>query len=85
LSAGDSAVRESANGAFIHFASATQDRAGSPAWTGYSAADRDFLMRLVAMHGLRGTARVLRTLADEIKAFAIEAKHQRGMRSKQAP
>ena len=30
-------------------------------------AGRDFLMRLVAKHGLAGAARVLRALADEIE------------------
>ena len=30
-------------------------------------AGRDFLMRLVAQHGLAGAARVLRALADEIE------------------
>jgi hypothetical protein len=31
-------------------------------------AGRDFLMRLVMQHGLRGTARVLRALAYELEA-----------------
>ena len=68
LSAGDSAVRESVNGAFIHVASAAQDRAGSPARTSYSGrAGTDFLMRLIAQHGLSGAARVLRALAEELE------------------
>ena len=33
-------------------------------------AGRDFLMRLVAKHGLAGAAWMLRTLADELEAFA---------------
>ena len=32
-------------------------------------AGRDFLMRLVAKHGLAGEARVLRVLADELEAL----------------
>ena len=35
-------------------------------------AGRDFLMRLVAKHGLQGAARVLRALADELDALAAE-------------
>ena len=35
-------------------------------------AGRDFLMRLVAKHGLRGAARVLRQLADELDALVGE-------------
>jgi hypothetical protein len=31
-------------------------------------AGRDFLMRLIAKHGLAGAARVLRALADDIEA-----------------
>ncbi len=42
-------------------------------------------MRLIEKHGLRGAARLLRALADEIDALAIEARRQRGMRSKQTP
>jgi hypothetical protein len=33
-------------------------------------AGRDFLMRLVARHGLAGAARVLRALADELDRLA---------------
>jgi hypothetical protein len=33
-------------------------------------AGRDFLMRLVAKHGLAGAARVLRALADELDGLA---------------
>jgi hypothetical protein len=33
-------------------------------------AGRDFLMRLVAKHGLAGAARVLRALADELELAA---------------
>jgi len=32
-------------------------------------AGRDFLMRLVAAHGLQGAARILRALADELEAL----------------
>ena len=32
-------------------------------------AGRDFLMRLVARHGLQGAARVLRALADELETL----------------
>ena len=32
-------------------------------------AGRDFLMRLVAQHGLDGAARMLRALADELEAL----------------
>ena len=35
-------------------------------------ADRDFLMRLVAAHGLAGAVRVLRALADEIEGQEVE-------------
>ena len=34
-------------------------------------AGRDFLMRLVAKHGLAGAARVLRALADELGGFVL--------------
>jgi len=35
-------------------------------------AGRDFLLRLIAQHGLAGAARVLRALADEIERLARE-------------
>jgi hypothetical protein len=35
-------------------------------------AGRDFLIRLIARHGLAGAARVLRALADEIDALVGE-------------
>jgi hypothetical protein len=35
-------------------------------------AGRDFLLRLVAQHGLDGAARVLRALADEMEALPAE-------------
>jgi hypothetical protein len=34
-------------------------------------ADRDFLMRLVAKHGLAGAARILRALADELASKGL--------------
>jgi hypothetical protein len=37
-------------------------------------AGRDFLMRLVAKHGLQGAARVLRALAEEIEAAWLETR-----------
>ena len=40
-------------------------------------AGRDFLMRLVAKHGLQGAARVLRALANELETLA-------GLRCKRA-
>jgi hypothetical protein len=55
------------------------------ATTKLQKAGRAFLLRLIARHRLRGAARVLRALADEINALAIEARHQRGMCSKQTP
>ena len=33
---------------------------------------RDFLMRLVAKHGLHGAARMLRALADELSRLSEE-------------
>ena len=33
-------------------------------------AGRDFLLRLIARHGLEGAARVLRALADELDGLA---------------
>ena len=33
-------------------------------------AGRDFLLRFIAKHGLRGAARILRRLADEIEDLA---------------
>ena len=49
-------------------------------WDGTRMQD---LGTLAGRFGLDGAARVLRALTDEIDALAIEAGHQRGMRSKQ--
>ena len=40
-------------------------------------AGRDFLMRLIAQHGLAGAARVLRALADEIEDL-VDCSQSRG-------
>jgi hypothetical protein len=37
-------------------------------------AGRDFLLRLIATHGLAGAARVLRALADELEQLAEGAR-----------
>ena len=42
-------------------------------------AGRDFLMRLLALHGIDGAARILRALADEIDALV------RAERSREVP
>jgi hypothetical protein len=44
-------------------------------------ASRDFLIRLIATHGLAGAARVLRALADELSRLAKSAgiKHERAL------
>ncbi len=42
-------------------------------------AGRDFLLRLIAQHGLDGAARILRALADEfdgLAGLAIQARQQ---------
>jgi len=41
-------------------------------WTWILTRTRDFLMRLIAQHGLRGAARVLRALADELEGLAMD-------------
>jgi len=40
------------------------------AWASCSAPAGDFLMRLVARHGLAGAARMLRALAEELERRA---------------
>jgi len=41
-------------------------------------AGRDFLIRLVAKHGLAGAARFLRALADELQGLADLPREGRG-------